>query len=100
MGLHGVPASVDGHAVGHYLAELPGVSAVHDLHIWPMSTTETAMTAHLVIPTGHPGDQFLTCLAHTLEHRFSICHSTVQIETSDHAGHVCAPACQPRAQVA
>ncbi|MEI6643927.1 MAG: cation diffusion facilitator family transporter [Novosphingobium sp.] len=100
MGLHGVPASVDGHAVRHYLAGLPGVSAVHDLHIWPMSTTETAMTAHLVIPAGHPGDAFLTSLAHTLEHDFSICHSTVQIETSDHAGHACAPACQPRAKVA
>jgi cobalt-zinc-cadmium efflux system protein len=60
-----------------------------------MSTTETAMTAHLVVPSGHPGDAFLTSLAHALEHDFDICHATVQIETSDHAGHACAPACQP-----
>ena len=100
MGLHGVPASVDGHAVEHHLEALPGVSAVHDLHIWPMSTTETAMTAHLVMPAGHPGDAFLTSLAHTLEHDFGICHATVQIETTDHAGHACAPACQPRTKVA
>jgi len=100
MGLHGVPASVDGHAVEHHLEALPGVSAVHDLHIWPMSTTETAMTAHLVMPSGHPGDAFLTSLAETLEHDFGICHATVQIETADHAGHACAPACRPRAKVA
>jgi cobalt-zinc-cadmium efflux system protein len=83
MALHGVPASVDGPAVEHHLASLPGVKAVHDLHIWPMSTTETAMTAHLVIPTGHPGDAFLSNLAHTLKHDFGICHATVQIETTD-----------------
>ena len=92
MGLHGVPASVDGRKVEHYLTSLPGVSAVHDLHIWPMSTTETAMTAHLVIPGGHPGDAFLEGLTHTLAHDFGICHSTVQVETADHAGHGCAPA--------
>ncbi len=91
LGLHGVPASVDAHRVEHYLNGLPGVSAVHDLHIWPMSTTETALTAHLVIPAGHPGDGFLDALAHTLAHEFAICHSTVQIETADHAGHGCAP---------
>jgi cobalt-zinc-cadmium efflux system protein len=56
------------------------VSAVHDLHIWPMSTTETALTAHLVMPGGHPGDAFLHALAHDLEHRFGIGHSTVQVE--------------------
>ncbi|MFM9936979.1 MAG: cation diffusion facilitator family transporter [Novosphingobium sp.] len=95
MGLHGVPGSVDEHKVEHYLTSLPGVRAVHDLHIWPMSTTETAMTAHLVIPSGHPGDGFLTDLAHALEHDFSICHSTVQVEITDHAGHGCAPGCLP-----
>lgn len=83
MGLHGVPASVDGHAVEHHLAAMPGVSAVHDLHIWPMSTTETAMTAHLVMPGGHPGDAFLGDLSQTLAQRFAICHATVQIETTD-----------------
>jgi len=95
MGLHGVPTSVDGRKVEQYLIGLPGVSTVHDLHIWPMSTTETAMTAHLVIPGGHPGDAFLTDLAHTLEHDFAIGHTTVQVETADHAGHACAPGCLP-----
>ena len=83
MALHGMPASVDGPAVARHLASLPGVQAVHDLHIWPMSTTETAMTAHLVIPGGHPGDAFLSNLAHALKQDFGICHATVQIETSD-----------------
>ncbi len=83
MGLHGVPASINGDAVEQHLAALPGVSAVHDLHIWPMSTTETAMTAHLVMPAGHPGDGFLGDLSQTLAQRFAICHATVQIETSD-----------------
>lgn len=92
MGLLGVPRSVDSHAVAHRLASLPGVAAIHDLHIWPMSTTETALTAHLVMPGGHPGDGFLTDLAHTLEHDFGICHATVQIEATDLAdlaGHGC-----------
>lgn len=97
MGLHGVPGTVDAHKVEHYLASLPGVSAVHDLHIWPMSTTETAMTAHLVIPDGHPGDAFLNTLADTLAHDFAICHATVQVETADHAGHGCVPAQQNNA---
>src|SRR5690606_3497710 len=72
MGLHAVPEKIDEPAVRAYLAGLPGVAAIHDLHIWPMSTTETALTAHLVIPGGHPGDSFLRDLAHELEHRFSI----------------------------
>ena len=64
-----------------YLAGLPGVAAVHDLHIWPMSTTETALTAHLVVPGGHPGDAFLAEIAHELAHHHAIGHATVQIET-------------------
>ncbi len=74
------------------LAEQPGVAAVHDLHIWPMSTTETALTAHLVMPGGQPGDAFLHALAHDLEHQFGIGHATVQVETGTddcglHAAH-------------
>ena len=61
---------------------------VHDLHVWPMSTTETALTAHLVMPEGHPGDAALAALAHDLEHRFGICHVTVQVETDP--DHPCA----------
>jgi len=82
MGLLAVPDRIDERAVRTCLAGLPGVAAVHDLHIWPMSTTETALTAHLVMPGGHPGDAFLHELAHELEHRFHIGHTTVQIETS------------------
>jgi cobalt-zinc-cadmium efflux system protein len=55
-----------------------GVPPVHDLHIWPMSTTETALTAHLVMPRGYPGDAILHEVAHELEHRFRIGHRTVQ----------------------
>jgi len=67
--------------VEEYLQSLPGVAAVHDLHIWAMSTTDTALTAHLVLPEA-PGntDAFLAETAHALEHRFRIGHTTLQIE--------------------
>ena len=81
MALHAVPDRIDETAVRAFLSGLPGVAAVHDLHIWPMSTTETALTAHLVMPGGHPGDAFLHELAHELEHDFHIGHATVQVET-------------------
>lgn len=91
MGLQAVPPGIDERAVRSFLAGRPGVSAVHDLHIWPMSTTETALTAHLVMPAGHPGDYFLHTLAHELEHDFHIGHATMQVETGD-VGH-CAVDC-------
>jgi cobalt-zinc-cadmium efflux system protein len=81
MGLLAVPDSIDESAVRAYLAALPGVTAVHDLHIWPMSTTETALTAHLVMPAGYPGGAFLREVAHELAHQFRIGHATVQVET-------------------
>lgn len=81
MGLLGVPDGIDHGGVRSFLHALPGVSAVHDLHIWPMSTTETALTAHLVMPGGCPGDAFLHELAHDLDHTFGIGHATVQVET-------------------
>lgn len=87
MGLHAVPPGIDEQKVRRFLTGLNGVEAVHDLHIWPMSTTETALTAHLVMPGGHPGDNFLHQLAHELEHDFGIGHATVQVETID--GHEC-----------
>ena len=80
MSLLRVPVGIDEAKVREFLASLPGVSAVHDLHIWPMSTTETALTAHLVMPGGHPGDAFLAELAQTLDRDFGIDHPTVQIE--------------------
>jgi cobalt-zinc-cadmium efflux system protein len=87
MALLAVPETVDEGEVRAYLMGLPGVAAVHDLHIWPMSSTETALTAHLVIPGGHRGDPFLHEVTHELEHRFGIGHATVQIETGAHADH-------------
>jgi cobalt-zinc-cadmium efflux system protein len=81
MGLLAVPENIDENEVRQFLEARPGVTAVHDLHIWPMSTTETAITAHLTMPTGYPGDGFLHTLAHDLEHRFAIGHPTFQIET-------------------
>ena len=82
LALHGVPAGIDEGKVRAFLAARPGVSSVHDLHIWPMSTTETALTAHLVMPGGYPGDTFLRDLAHDLDHEFGIGHATVQVETA------------------
>jgi len=81
LGLNAVPGHIDETAVRRHLATLPGVTAVHDLHIWPMSTTEAALTAHLVIPGGHPGDVFLRTMAHDLEQHYGIGHATVQVET-------------------
>ncbi|NMF66143.1 cation diffusion facilitator family transporter [Brasilonema octagenarum] len=78
-----VPAGIEPLAVRTYLAELPGVSSVHDLHIWAMSTTETALTVHLVIPTGHPGDAFFTQVNRELHDNFGIEHATIQIESGD-----------------
>ena len=86
MSLNAVPDGIDEQAVRTHLATRPGVVSVHDLHIWPMSTTETALTAHLVIPGGHPGDAFLEQLAHGLEHEFGIAHITVQIASTRLAG--------------
>ena len=85
MVLQAVPEGIDADAVRNTLASLPGVARVHDLHIWPMSTTEAALTAHLVMPGGHPGDAFLIDLQHRLAHDFRIDHTTVQIELGEGA---------------
>ncbi|MEW6768273.1 MAG: cation diffusion facilitator family transporter [Pseudomonadota bacterium] len=82
MSLAAVPSMIDPASVRTYLCSLPGVASIHDLHIWPMSTTETALTAHLVTPGGNPGDAFLVEACHELNHRFRIGHATLQIETS------------------
>ena len=80
LALHAAPESVDPSEVRGYLCALKGVAEVHDLHIWGMSTTETALTAHLVMPAGHPGDDFIAHVVHDIEHRFRIGHVTIQIE--------------------
>jgi cobalt-zinc-cadmium efflux system protein len=83
MSLDAVPAGVDGARVEGYLRGLPGVTEVHDLHIWAMSTTETAMTVHLVRPGAGLDDHLLHDVCHELEHRFRISHATLQIEAGD-----------------
>lgn len=83
LGLAGVPAGIDQSAVRGLLLAQSGVEAVHDLHIWPMSTTETALTAHLLMPGGHPGDAFLHDIAGLLHDRHRIGHVTLQVEALD-----------------
>ena len=83
LALGAAPRDVDPAAVRRYLEDQPEVSEVHDLHIWAMSTTETALTCHLVTPAGHPGDAFLHRVADELRCRFAIGHPTLQIELSD-----------------
>lgn len=79
MALDAVPTGVDPAAVQAMLGTLAGVTRVHDLHIWPISTTEVALTVRLVMPDGHPGDAFLRAVEHRLEHDFGVDHSTIQI---------------------
>ncbi|HQR04314.1 MAG: cation transporter [Proteobacteria bacterium] len=87
LALDAVPAHVDIHAVEHYLAGLPGVKEVHDLHIWAMSTTEVALTAHLVRDRTEEGDSFLRRAGDHLREEFGIGHATLQIERGDEAVH-------------
>src|ERR1700743_796092 len=85
LALDGVPKGIELAKVSAYLAELEGVTHLHDLHIWAMSTNETALTAHLVCPGG-TDDNFLHRVCEELSHRFNIHHATIQIEAS---GEVC-----------
>ena len=80
MSLAGVPAGIDVDEVEAELASLDGVLAVHDLHIWPLSTTETALTAHLVAPAAESTDELLGSARELLRTRFHIAHSTIQVE--------------------
>lgn len=83
LSLHAVPPGIDAKAIRDYLESLPNVAEVHDLHIWGMSTTETALTAHLVMSNGYPGDAFIAQAVHELHGRFQIGHATLQVETAD-----------------
>ncbi len=91
MSLNAVPQNIATDRVEAFLAALPGVTGVHDLHIWSMSTTEVALTAHVVRPQIAGDDDFLSETAHALEHRFGIHHSTIQIERGECDCHL-APA--------
>jgi cobalt-zinc-cadmium efflux system protein len=81
LALQGVPKEVDLDAVARYLSELPGIVTVHDLHIWAMSTTEIALTAHLMKPDGQLDDPLIDRIQHELHDRFGIDHITVQFES-------------------
>jgi len=83
MGLLAAPAGIDLTEVKRHLAAYEGVTAVHDLHVWPMSTTEVALTAHLVMPGRPAPDRFLREVATSLEARFGVHHATLQVESGD-----------------
>ena len=86
LALNAVPSGVDVERIRDYLADQPGVEDVHDLHIWALSTTGNALSAHLVMPAGHPGDERLDGIVLALRERFSMQHATLQVDlgTTDH----------------
>ncbi|WP_291299000.1 cation diffusion facilitator family transporter [Elioraea sp.] len=88
LAMDGVPPGIDLEAVRRMLVELPGVAGVHDLHVRAHSTTVNELTAHIVMPAGHPGDAFLDAAADTLAERFRITRATLQIELRE------GPACR------
>jgi len=78
----GVPPHIDLPALHAWLAARPGVTRVDDLHVWAMSTTQVALTAHLLMPQGHPGDDFLRETSEALHEHFGIAHATLQISST------------------
>jgi len=88
LALDAVPANIDRDAIERYLGALPGVTEVHDVHIWAMSTTEVAMTAHLVRPGAALDDGLLMDACRELSRRFGVGHATLQVEAGDPA-HPC-----------
>jgi len=83
LAVDAVPRNVDPEQVRHFLISQPGVTGLHDLHIWAMSTTDNALTAHLVMPDRPDEDTFLHRVAGQLKQRFHIDHATIQIERGD-----------------
>jgi cobalt-zinc-cadmium efflux system protein len=83
LALDGVPEGIDAEEIEAYLTSLPEVVGVHDLHIWGISTTEAALTAHLVTSGTHCDDELLARTAHELHERFGVEHATLQLETGD-----------------
>ena len=83
LSLHAVPPRIDTELIRGYFSALDGVAEIHDLHIWGMSTTETALTVHLVMPGGHPSDRFIAQISSELRERFGVGHATIQVETGD-----------------
>lgn len=92
MSLDRVPDGIAPAEVTSALVTLPGVTKVHDLHIWSLSTADVALTCHLVMPAGCPGDAFLHDASQMLHERFEIGHSTIQVECDENEACVLAPA--------
>ena len=93
MGLLAAPARIDLADVKRHLASFEGVTAVHDLHVWPMSTTEVALTAHLVMPGRPAQDSFLRESTASLEGRFGVGHATIQVESGEEPCQPCGADC-------
>ncbi|QPF94765.1 cation diffusion facilitator family transporter [Bradyrhizobium commune] len=91
MSMAAAPKGTDIAAIKIFLLERPGVAGIHDLHVWPISTTETALTCHLVMPDGAAGDAFLMETAQMLKASFRIGHTTLQVETHPDNGCALAP---------
>ncbi len=83
LAMDAVPRGIDPSEVADYLVSQPGVKEVHDLHIWAMSTTETALTCHLVRPDAAPDDDLLARVRLELHERFDIVHATIQVEAGE-----------------
>lgn len=81
MSLQAAPPGIDPKEIGSFLRAQDGVQEFHDLHVWPMSTTETALTVHLLVPGGYPGDTYTARVTAALKEKFGIDHATIQIET-------------------
>lgn len=81
LSLQAAPPGMDPKEIGMFLRQRAGVQDIHDLHVWPMSTTETALTVHLLVPGGYPGDGYTADVATALKEKFGIGHATIQIET-------------------
>ena len=88
LALHAAPSGIDLEKIQSDLLALPGVEAVHDLHVWGMSTTESALTVHLVMPAGYPGDEFMDGVERSLRERHGISHCVLQMEQGT-TEHVC-----------
>ena len=89
LALDAVPSGIDCDSVASFLGGLPQVAGVHDLHVWGMSTTETALTAHLIIRDPGVDNRFLSETEHELHHRFGIEHVTLQLEAGDETSAAC-----------
>jgi cobalt-zinc-cadmium efflux system protein len=96
LSMDAVPDSIDPTEVGRHLRGLPGVADLHDLHVWPLGSAGAALSAHLRMPGGHPGDRFLLDARDSLRARFGIEHVTLQIETGEDCPQDCAGGGGPR----